>query len=663
MKQSRLGVKLRSCVITALLSLLLLFPTSAISSGQSSDPESKTPGSILSNLIDTISEAEPIVFKIQASSAKATLIKKISEVISMFEKGNYEAGLNKLENDIAPKLADPRPTPLADPRPTPHTSWLQLYAEGSANQKLVSSFSKECQSIVQMAQKSALPPSLREHCDFNGDGCDDLAIGVPYENIGGEPDAGAVHVLYGSNDGLSAEQDQYLRQGYDGVEGASETGDQFGTALAIGNFNGDDYDDLAIGISGEDVVYPNQDHDDYVGGVSVLYGSEDGLSTEGDQVWWQNSIAGAPYVSEPMDVFGTALAAGDFNGDGWDDLAIGVPGENIHAGEVDVLYGSPAGLSAAGNQVWSQSPLEGSAENYDRFGQALTVGDFNADGYEDLAVGVPNENVEGIDYAGAVNVLYGSSTGLTATENKLWHQDIDLIQDQCETEDYFGGSLAAGDFNGDGYDDLAIGVPGESYWANGIVNILYGSSAGLSTAGNEIVEPRYWLRDECTYFDYFGASLAAGDFDKDGYEDLAVGIPGADINWGESDIDAGAVFVIYGRSQGLPDSSRWDIWLEIDLMEGPEYYAVEDNYFGKTVAVGDFNGDMHRDLAVGVPKEGIGDADEAGLVRLIYGYADGLSSVFSSTWWQDKEGVDGDCEDNDHFGSSLPGSYWQGIYP
>jgi hypothetical protein len=195
------------------------------------------------------------------------------------------------------------------------------------------------------------------------------------------------------------------------------------------------------------------------------------------------------------------------------------------------------------------------------------------------------------------------------------------------------------------------------------VNILYGSSAGLSTVGNEIVEPRYWLRDECTYFDYFGASLAAGDFDKDGYEDLAIGIPGADINWGESDIDAGAVFVIYGRSQGLPDSARWDIWLEIDLMEGPEYYAVEDNYFGKTVTVGDFNGDEYRDLAVGVPKEGIGDADEAGLVRLIYGYADGLSSVFSSTWWQDKEGVDGNCEDNDHFGSSLPGSYWQGIYP
>ena len=83
---------------------------------------------------------------------------------------------------------------------------------GSHGQKLVTSFAAQCQTIVQMAQKSASPPGTHERCDFNNDGYDDLAIGVPHENIGGKDNAGAVNVLYGSPDGITEEMDQYWRK-------------------------------------------------------------------------------------------------------------------------------------------------------------------------------------------------------------------------------------------------------------------------------------------------------------------------------------------------------------------------------------------------------------------------------------------------------------------
>ena len=639
------------------------------------DLEPKTPNSFLPGLIDEIAAAEDMMFQGKAPTVRATLIKKINEAISMFERGAYEAGLNKLKNDIAPKLADPRPTPLADPRPTPATSWLKLYQEGSAPQKQVTSFAVECQAIVQMAQKSASLPGEHERCDFNNDGYDDLVIGVPHENISGKDDAGAVNVLYGSAGGITEEQDQYWRQGFDGVKGDSETVDNFGHALAIGDFNGDNCDDLAIGAPYEDAVTAEQEAIPQVGAVTILHGSSSGLTGVGDQVWWQNSIAQLPVAAEAHDNFGATLASGDFNGDGYDDLAIGVPQETREAvgcGEVDVLYGSSEGLTVSGNQVWSQGTLEGAPESYDYFGKALAVGDFNADGFEDLAVGVPFEDVGDIADAGAVNIIYGSLGGLNVAGNQILYQDEpETLYGVCETEDYFGGSLATGDFDGDNCDDLAVGVPGESGAIdNGFVNVIYGSSSGLTAAGNAGLYAVHYIREECTEFEYFGASLAAGDFDLDGYEDLAVGVPAADIQWeSQSYADAGAVYVTYGGSLGLldplSDLARWDIWLETDLPYTSYNYDRSNYWFGRTLAIGDFNQDTHCDLAIGVPlgSWAIWDNDQSGMVKVMYATPSGLSASSFNSWWQSKEGVDGDSETDDYFGDSLSGSRWLGIWP
>ena len=177
-------------------------------------------------------------------------------------------------------------------------------------------------------------------------------------------------------------------------------------------------------------------------------------------------------------------------------MAIGVSQEDsgsvVNSGGVEVIYGSSTGLSTFlvhADQFWTQNSadVEGSAEGGDQFGSSLTAGDFNADGKDDLAIGVPFEGLGSIGEAGGVEVIYGSSNGLSATfihADEFWTQDTTNIDNQAEGSDQFGSSLTAADFNADGIDDLAIGVPFEGLGSishAGGVEVIYGFSAvGLS---------------------------------------------------------------------------------------------------------------------------------------------------------------------------------------
>jgi hypothetical protein len=253
-----------------------------------------------------------------------------------------------------------------------------------------------------------------------------------------------VHILFGGSRGLTAAGNQWWNQDSPGILNRGDLREQFGQSLAAADFDRDGFDDLAAGIWFQDFCRICNE-----GSLSVIYGSRRGLTAAGNQFWNQDS----PRIrdrAEPFDRFSNGLAAGDFDGDRFADLAVGAPREDYRTsrvfqnkGGVNVLYGSRRGLSAAGNQFWNQdSPgILDHADWDDQFGVALGAADFNGDGFDELAVGVRFEDLSGRN-AGGVNVIRGSRRGLTADGNEWWIQNSPGILDRSERGDYFGWSLS-----------------------------------------------------------------------------------------------------------------------------------------------------------------------------------------------------------------------------
>lgn len=347
--------------------------------------------------------------------------------------------------------------------------------------------------------------------DFNGDGMDDLAVGVPYEDIGSITDTGVVNVIYGSASGLTAAGNQLWNQNSAGIQDVSAVGEHFGYALAAGDFNRDGFDELVVGVPDQAIGGASS-----AGAIHIIRGSINGLTSTGNQFFHEDN-SGLPTSAKADDEFGSALAAGDFDGDGIDDLAVGVPGETVslhlRAGSVTVLYGTDTGINTSGSEAWKQSSsgiLDG-PERDDRFGRVLVAADFDGDGFEDLAVGVPNEELGGEDNAGAVNVIYGGSGGLSSAGNQFWNQDAGTIVGLAEANDYFGYSMTAADYNGDGFMDLCVGVPYEDVDARtnaGAVNVIFGAATGLTSTGNQILhQDSAGILDVAETSDRFGYGL------------------------------------------------------------------------------------------------------------------------------------------------------------
>jgi hypothetical protein len=475
-----------------------------------------------------------------------------------------------------------------------------------------------------MAVQAAPARSLQ--ADFNNDGAADLAIGVPFEWVGPIQDAGAVNVLYGSAGGLQGPGSQFFTQDTPGVPGTVDAQDSFGGGLATGDFDRDGFADLAVGVPGEDIGTIGS-----AGAVVALYGSAGGLTTRGTQLLTQ-----AGGATELNDAFGGVLAAGDFNQDGFADLAAGA-GEDVgsvpDAGAVSMLLGSSGGLTTVGGRLFTQ--VGGAVEVEDFFGDSLAVGDFDRDGFADLAAGARFEDVGSALEAGAVSVLYGSSAGLTRVGGRLFTQ----VGGAAEVQDFYGGALAAGDFDRDGFADLTVGAPGEdvaSVFNAGAVSVLSGSSAGLTRAGGRLFTQ---VASPVEAGDGFGAALAAGDFDQDGFADLAAGAPGEDGG-------PGVVGVLFGSSAGL---TRAGGQLFTQVGGAPE--GIDS--FGASLTAADFDHDGFADLAAGAPFETVGSIREAGAVSVLYGSGGGLTRVGGQLFTQNTPGVAGSAEALDNFGLTL----------
>lgn len=377
--------------------------------------------------------------------------------------------------------------------------------------------------------------------DFDGDGRDEIAFGNPSYSTS-VPSGGRAYVARRDPANGVWDITTTIQQELNGYPGVHEASDSFGYALAAGDFDGDGYDDLAIGSHGEDVGTTNE-----AGAVMITYGTPSGITSLRSSLVTRNSD-GLGFTPLEDDRYGLALTSGDFDADGYADLAIGstgarCPDGTTRSGAVIVMYGSASGIVDTRSRIFRPgvNTMLGSCTNSLRFGTELAAAGFDAGLSTDLAIGTD---------ANAVHIVYASATGLeTAGNQRFTPADIPGVAAASR----FGTRLAAGRLRrlGTGLvfgrTSLAIGAPDDT--VNGLsqagsVVILHAAADGLTAAGAE-----RWSRSAArtvgapTIDDRYGHSLTIGDYNDDGVQDLAIGVPYYDDG---ATADDGAVEVLYG---------------------------------------------------------------------------------------------------------------------
>ncbi|GAA2468375.1 FG-GAP-like repeat-containing protein [Streptomyces macrosporus] len=358
--------------------------------------------------------------------------------------------------------------------------------------------------------------------DFNRDGYTDLAVGAPGEKVDDDVDGGMVTIIWGSASGLSG--------GTVVPDPAVSSHDRFGYVLEAADFNGDNRADLAIGSSSATIrVYRGGfgKTQGQTGGVysvrpSILSGGDngplnlhsgdvngddkadlvvDGFEDDSTEYWNANyylpgSASGLTKTGEQKLPAGVITDIGDVDSDGFGDIVIGmefdaeVPGSSP-GGKVNIIHGSASGPNGERLTITQNSPgVPGSSETGDAFGAELDLGDVNGDGHLDLAVGAPGESLSGVDYTGAVVVLYGASdgSGITGAGSQFLDQNTAGVPGSNETSDFFGSDVHLADMNGDDRADLTIGVAGEND-GNGAVVAMRSDGERIRLSGGVSFSP------------------------------------------------------------------------------------------------------------------------------------------------------------------------------
>jgi hypothetical protein len=325
------------------------------------------------------------------------------------------------------------------------------------------------------------------------------------------------------------------------------------------------------------------------------------------------------------DTLGAAVAAGDFNGDGIEDLLLGASSADaagnakVGAGEAYVIFGSTTLGGTKDIFASAQDLTVLGAGAGDNLGEAVAAGDFNGDGIDDLLLGAFSADAAGNakPFAGEAYVIFGSTT-LSGTKD-IAAGDQDLIVLGADGGDFLGSSVAAGDFNGDGIDDLLLGAFNAAAAGNakpfaGEAYVIFGSTT-LSGTKNIAASDQDFTVLGGDAVDRLAISVAAGDFNGDGFDDLLLGANGGD-GFIENKPNAGEAYVIFGNPLlgGTADLFAGGLFIPFPLWV---LGADANDRLGAAVAAGDFNRDGIDDLllgAFGADAAGNGTACGAGEV-------------------------------------------------
>lgn len=493
--------------------------------------------------------------------------------------------------------------------------------------------------------------------DLNNDGLSDLIIGYPFNGgpNGARTNGGAVFILFSRpNEPLRGVRDLAASRPDVIIYGA-DAGDLLGFSLAVGNINGDAYPDVIVGAPQADGPDNSRTN---VGEVYVFFGGPSLASTAVRDLRTSSADVtifgwgGLPNTPSP-DQMGTALAAGDVNGDGLADIVVGAPGvsgpdgKRDQAGAVYVFFGAPGLVSGTVKDVGS-SPASG-PQGVDIliYGQALVisipglptfrlgeslgttvaVGDIDGNRIGDIVTGGPQFSTTNETLKGQVYVVFGKTNPDrvrdTRSSNRAGPQPDFIIQGKTAGS-LLGNPLAVGDVNGDRFDDIVIGSaigsgPTLNRFGAGEVYVILGSdkARGPRDLGKKGQE------QDITIFgadpgDNLGFRVATGDFTGDGTADILVSAPAADGPNGERD-GAGEVYVIAG-GRNLTSGLVLDFAQQLPPIV--VYGSSKGDQIGFALAIGDFNGDRRPDLVTTSPfGDGLPDVrrPKAGVIYIIAG--------------------------------------------
>ncbi|GAA2204681.1 FG-GAP repeat protein [Streptomyces bangladeshensis] len=370
------------------------------------------------------------------------------------------------------------------------------------------------------------------------------------------------------------------------------------------DFNGDGYRDLAVGMPGKTVGGKEG-----AGAVLVTFGSARGLT--GKHVHLTQNSAGVPGAAGYQDFFGSSIASGDVNRDGYADLLVGSEGDASGNGSVTVLWGGTSPFRSA------LALPSGPSYPGRMFGADIAVGDFTGDSGPDIAVsGQTSLRLYSGTFTRTKAPTGDEVTGPGATGS--WH-------------------LAAGDFTGEGKDELVVVQQKTTF--------VYGQDPGTTDAGSFTVHAQLAGGDR----------VAAGDLNGDGRDDLAIALSDPRLNpngLADPSHGSGYITVRYGNPAidgGLAPTGR----VYHQNTAGVPGANEKEDEFGAAMSIADINGDHRADLAIGIPYETLGRAVRAGDVLVLRGSAGGLTTTGAARYSQDTPGVPGSAESQDVFGSQV----------